>query len=127
MTQNWNAVHFQPDDNPTLNALARTHSMQDVWYKLPQLFPMIRAHNLGIWEARRNGAIGGLIQSDDRFTSIRDPMGPQNKEQWVLLAQAVIEAMYGVIPTEEELQEYKYLGTYDPYRRHNERVKNQFK
>jgi hypothetical protein len=123
--QNWNAIHYQPDDNSTIDKYARIHSMQDVWYKLKNLFPIIQEHWLGTFEARRYGHIAGLIEHDDRFAAIRDPMGPKNKEEWVLLAQAVMEAMYGVQLTEQELYEQKSFGPYDPYKLHNQRVQQQ--
>ena len=114
MQKNWNGILYIPDKNPSIDALAKHKVRQDVWYRLDSLFPLIKANP--VWDARRNGCIGALINSDKRFESIRNPLGPQNKEEWILLAQACIEAMYDVVDvTEEQLEQYKYFP-YKPCR-----------
>lgn len=125
MEKNWNGISYIPDENPNIDALVRQRVMQDVWYRLEHLFPMIKANSGGVWMARRDASIVRTINGDDRFESIRNPLGPQNKQEWVLLAQACIEAMYGIQVTESELNEYKYLGKYQPYRLHNAWVEAQ--
>ncbi len=114
-TQDWGPVVYRADTNPTIDALVQRKVMQDVWVKLSRLFPLVKANELAIWSVRRDGSVQALILGNEAYRSLRNPLGPQNREEWELLGQAAIAATFKQAVSRDALDLATNLGSYQPF------------
>lgn len=115
-SRDWEPVVYRADTNPTIDALVRRKVMQDVWVKLSRLFPLVKANELAIWAARRDGSVEALVLGNEAYRTLRQPLGPQHREEWELLGQAAIAATFKQAVSVEELALPTNLGPYQPFK-----------